>query len=611
MMRRVHHNIFSQTAAVERRKALGLPPVDEMQRFRLLVCCMFCSICTSLVYAFDLFTTDFANRFHLSVGDQSTISTVGLVFCYFTLPYGFLYDYAGPFPLIVVCFFTGGLGALLLALTFDGVIEGNVLNLSIFYALLNTCSGLIDVAYIVTLAETFPRNRGPVIALAKVMTSLGSSVLSSLSVNIFNENIAGFIYFIMALAIVVCAVASFMIVLPPYFINGWRRRGKTPEQIAALEALKPAYYRKFVPVRRLGVGYAVVGVLLVFFTVETPVVSYTEVSRGWSIALGVITIALVLCFFFMMLPLRWLGGVDDDDSDNSFDREFMEGTDMRQMGCKGCEDLGAMGSVMPASAPDNDLVALGDEGAWDADADIESLQDPRYGGSLSDNLKRPDIYLLFVTFVCQSALGVIVMYNASTISVAVAGHERSLQTSALYTAFLGVGSSLGRIGMGMFEAFVQQQAPDNRRYLVTLALPVSPFLAFVAGILLLTLPGEIILLPYIIVYFEEGVFAAMCALIFPCLYEGNHGVYYNIGFLTSVVSVIGFNRFLFGFTVDAKHDSLGFGPDEECTVPECVRLPIIVATCVAAVATVFSVIVHIRYSRFVRRIREGRATGSG
>ncbi|KAH9599136.1 Major facilitator superfamily, partial [Trypanosoma melophagium] len=284
----------SQTREVERRKAAGLPPVDEMKRFRILVCCMFCSICTSIVYAFDLFTTEFSDRFHLSAGDQSTISTVGLVFCYFTLPYGFLYDYAGPFPLFMICILTGGLGSLLLGLTFDGLIPGNVVNISVFYALVNTCSGLIDVAYIVTLAEAFPRNRGPVIALAKVMTTLGSSVLASLSVNIFN-NISSFIYFLMALSIVVSSVAAFVVVLPPYFINGWRRRGKTPEQLAVLTALKPAYYQKFVPVRRLALGYVIVAALLVFFTVVTPVVSYTEMSRGSSIAIGIITIVLVSC----------------------------------------------------------------------------------------------------------------------------------------------------------------------------------------------------------------------------------------------------------------------------------------------------------------------------
>ncbi|RNF00205.1 uncharacterized protein Tco025E_08864 [Trypanosoma conorhini] len=78
-----------------------------------------------------------------------------------------------------------------------------------------------------------------------------------------------------------------------------------------MRALDPAYRRKFVPVRRLGVGYVVVvALLLVFFTVQAPAVSYTKVSSGASVALGVITPALVLCLFLMLLPVRWLGGMD-------------------------------------------------------------------------------------------------------------------------------------------------------------------------------------------------------------------------------------------------------------------------------------------------------------
>ncbi|ESL05311.1 hypothetical protein TRSC58_07046 [Trypanosoma rangeli SC58] len=579
----------SQTRTVERRRAAGLPVVDEMQRFRLLVCCMFCSICTSLIYVFDLFTTQFVARFNLSVGDQSTISTVGLVFCYFTLPYGVLYDYAGPFPLIIICLITGGLGSLLLGLAFDGYVPGTVTNFSVFYALMNTCAGLIDVAYIVTLAEVFPRNLGPVVALAKILTGLGSSVLASISVNLFGDNISGFIYTIMAFSVVVCGVAAFVVVLPPYFINGWRRRGKSAEQLAAMVALEPAYRHKFVPVRRLGVGYVVVVLLLVFFTVQSPVVSYTKVSRGVSVALGIITIALVLCFFLMLLPIRWLGGMDDNTGEEPVRANDAEDEEEEEDDCGKGVDPATTNPTLP-NAPEKERAALPDGATSEPGGDLEAPQDFRYGGTVWDNLKQPDIWLIFIVFVFQSTMGVIVIYNASTISVALTGHKRSQQTSALYTAFLGVSSTIGRTAMGMFEAFVQHQPPNNRRYLVTLALPLSPLLAAIAGVLLLTMPGESILFPYIIVYFEEGVFAAVGAVIFPSMFANDHAVYYNVGCMTTVFSVVGFNRFLFGYVVDAKHASLGFGPKEECSVPECVRIPIIVAACVGVVGALLSLI---------------------
>ncbi|RNE96893.1 hypothetical protein TraAM80_09589 [Trypanosoma rangeli] len=398
----------------------------------------------------------------------------------------------------------------------------------------------------------------------------------------------------MAYSVVVCGVAAFVVVLPPYFVNGWRRRRKSAEQLAAMAALEPAYRRKFVPVHRLGVGYVVVVLLLVFFTVQSPMVSYTKVSRGSWVALGVITIALVLCFFLMLLPLPWLGAMEGSADEEPVRANEAEDED----GCgKGVDP--ATNTIVP-NMPEKERAALPDGVTNASDGDVDVPRDFRYGGTVWDNLKRLDIWLIFM---CQSVMGVIVVYNASAISVALTGPKRSQQTSALYTAFLGVSSSVGRMSMGMFKAFVQRQLPNNRRYMVTLALPLSPLLAAIAGVLLLTLPGEAILFPYIIVYFEEGVLAAVGAVMFPSLFANDHAVYYNVGFLTALFSVVGCNSFLFSYVVDANHASLGFGPKEECSVAECVHLPLIVATCVAAVGAPLSFVVHIHCSRFVRKVR--------
>lgn len=94
------------------------------------------------------------------------------------------------------------------------------------------------------------------------------------------------------------------------------------------------------------------------------------------------------------------------------------------------------------------------------------------------------------------------MFNASTVYVAMTGQGRSPGLSALYTALLGVGSATGRLFMGLFEAFIQSQPANNRRYVITIILPVFPAIAAVAGILILVLPGKMLLLPYILVYLE-------------------------------------------------------------------------------------------------------------
>ncbi|KPA81236.1 hypothetical protein ABB37_03655 [Leptomonas pyrrhocoris] len=602
---------FSQTKYVAARSARGLHVIDEVKRFRALSCVLFCSICVSLVFAFDLFSDEFQKRYSLSDGDLSTISTVGVVFCYFVIPYGVLYDYIGPLPLLIIAGVTGFVGCLGLGLIFDGKIAGNTATISVFYAFMNTCSGLFDAASIVTLVELFPRNRGPVIGLAKVMTGLGSSVLSSISRGFFSNNISGFIYFIMALTVAVAVAASFLIALPPYFVNWWRGRGKTEEAIAALTSLKTVYAEKFVPIRRIAYGYVIVACLVVFFTITAPVLAYTKVSNAGKIVIGVITVVLCLAFWAMAMPIRWLGGVNEPaESGDSFDdTELINGAAVREIDNGGKPQLEVPGEVLndsrePLDQPSpSDSRPVADASELEAAVIEEGPQDPRYGGTIWQTLSRPDIWLLLVAFVCQGALGTIVTYNGSTIYVARTGRSRSAELGSLYTAFIGVGSAVGRIAMGLFEAYVQHQDPERRKVLVTIALPVAPIVATIAGVLILVLPGDALLFPYILVYFEEGVFNGVRALIFPCIFAAHHGILYNMSFCTNVIGVICFNRFLFGLTVDSQREKMGHTVAQGCTTRACVQTPIIVVTCTAALAAVLASIVHIRYSRFVDKCR--------
>lgn len=78
-----------------------------------------------------------------------------------------------------------------------------------------------------------------------------------------------------------------------------------------MQSLAHEYEHKNVPFRRLIVGYTVVGILIVFFTIETPVVAYVQTTKGAQIAIGIIAIVLTLCIFLMLLPSKYLGGLDD------------------------------------------------------------------------------------------------------------------------------------------------------------------------------------------------------------------------------------------------------------------------------------------------------------
>ncbi|KAG5479504.1 hypothetical protein LSCM1_04770 [Leishmania martiniquensis] len=606
--------IFSQTRDAIQRKERGLHPVSELSRFHLLVCCFFCSVCVSLTYAFDLFTTQFRSQFKLTSSDLTVISTVGLVFCYFTIPYTFVFESCGPFSLFWLCAISAAIGGIGLTGVFRGQIPGNTATITIFYAFLNAASGLLDTCYVSTLVEVFPRNRGPVVCLAKVMTGLGSSVWASMSDTFFVGSISGFIYFLTAIVIVVCIWASFVIVLPPYIVNWWRRQDKTQVEVTALQSMAPYYERKFVPIPRLVIGYVVVLLLLVFFTVEAPVMAYvSSISRSGRMAVGAITVVLTLSIFSMLLPFRALGGVIDPDPE----LEKLEGSDAvthaKEAGAEAdLVQLDGFGQELQAGKeggaeimePIN--VTKGTETSSQSEDTVAkySHQDPRYTGTIKDYLLSIDMWLIMLLFIFYGCMGVIVMYNSSTISIALSGRERSPQLSALYTAFLGVGSSVGRIAFGLFEAYVQHQDPENRKVLVTMALPFSPALAFLAGLALLFLPGSAVLLPFILVYLEEGVFAGINALIFPCLFESNHNFLYNLSFFVQMCSIISFNLGMFGRNIDMQQRRLNIPMDRECNVKICVQTPIIVATVLAFCGILVALAIHFRYAAFVRRTRD-------
>ncbi|KAG5502519.1 hypothetical protein JIQ42_05400 [Leishmania sp. Namibia] len=598
------------------RKKRGLHPVSELRRFHLLVCCFFCSVCVSLTYAFDLFTTQFRRQFNLTSSDLTIISTVGLVFCYFTIPYTFIFESCGPFSLFWLCGISAAIGGFGLTGIFRGQIPGNTATIAVFYAFLNSASGLLDTSYVSTLVEVFPRNRGPVVCLAKVMTGLGSSVLAAMSGTFFVGSISGFIYFLTALVMVVCIWASFVIVLPPYIVNWWRRQDKTQVEVSALRSMSTYYERKFVPVPRLAIGYTVVLLLLVFFTIEAPVMAYvSNISMGGRMAVGAITVVLTLCIFLMLLPFRALGGMNDSDPELEKLEDSYAATHAKEVGVKGdlvqLDDFGQEREAgkedgVEIMEPIHSTKGIDTSSQSEDAAGKHSRQDPRYTGTIKDYLLSIDTWLIMLLFVFYGCMGTIVMFNSSTISIALSGHERSTQLSALYTAFLGVGSSVGRIAFGLFEAYVQHQDPENRKILVTMALPFSPTLAFLAGLSLLLLPGSTVLLPFILVYLEEGVFAGINALIFPCLYESNHNFLYNLSFFVQMCSIISFNLGMFGRNIDMQQRRLGIPMDLECNVKVCVQMPLIVATVLAFCGIFVALAIHIRYAAFVRRSQQRR-----
>uniref|UniRef100_A0A0A9WGX5 Monocarboxylate transporter 2 n=1 Tax=Lygus hesperus TaxID=30085 RepID=A0A0A9WGX5_LYGHE len=190
----------------------------------MLVCGMFCSIVIGSLYAFSLITHTLSDVYKFSQNDITTISTVGIVVGYLTFPFGILYDYYGPKPILLIGVICICFGTLLFAFTFDNTIGHSVGGLAIINAIFNLGTALFDMGTVITVLSWFPLDRGFVVGCLKTMTGLGSSFLSTLYGAYFNNNNTTYMYFLLAISASIGVVAMFISYLPPYHMTGHREK---------------------------------------------------------------------------------------------------------------------------------------------------------------------------------------------------------------------------------------------------------------------------------------------------------------------------------------------------------------------------------------------------
>ncbi|ORC84510.1 uncharacterized protein TM35_000441660, partial [Trypanosoma theileri] len=235
-----------------------LPPLSEVKRFTIVGVAIFGCICASFAHFFNLFSGELQKEYSLSQRDLSTISTVGTVFCFFTLPYGFLYDYFGPVPIFCISATMFPLGALLLALSFNGFIYGTVARLSVFNAILNIGTIMFDFGCQMTLLSIFPSSRGAIVAIGKTFNGLGSPIVGTIQLAFFDNHPDHFFYFLMVLVVVVSLSCMYFLRLPPYHLTGYQQSHLSEQEKTKRLATRAQYLRQKTPVPRFLVGISFV-----------------------------------------------------------------------------------------------------------------------------------------------------------------------------------------------------------------------------------------------------------------------------------------------------------------------------------------------------------------
>ncbi|KAK7194135.1 Protein Associated with Differentiation [Novymonas esmeraldas] len=584
--------------------------LSELHRFGVLLAGSIGMLCASFGYAFSMIMPRMQERYNLSQRDLSTVTTVGLVFGYFMLPFGTLYDYLGPLPIAIMGMIAYPLGGILTALCFEGVIDGNTVRLAVFNAIQSVGLSLTDLVCCMTVLSYFPSNRGPVIALLKTYLGLGSAIVGSLYIGFFNGEVSHYLFFLAALSFVVNSVLALLMRLPAYHLTGYQESHLSEEEKERRLATKAQYLRQRPPMWRFIYGFTVLIILIAYLPMTSALVAYKGLGRTHKLGFAIGTAALTALYAIMAVPLpacltrRFAccknENVSDDDADEAAAREGeSRSTDNEPCRIAAAEKLADI-AELDASHSSRDAKEATRAAATETEVDYLA---PQYQGSFFQNLRTLELWALWWTLFTVVGAEFVIIYNATFILAALQGEMPSQSLTALLTVLNGVGSAVGRLLMSFFEVWSQKRKAEDR-VPITFALFLPTGSIIVSIVLFLTLPAVALPLPYIVAALGNGFCAATQILVTRTIFAKDPAKHYHFCFSSTMIATIVFNRLLYGewYTVQAEKQG-----NKRCFGRKCVLMPLLVMLGLAASAFITDVVVHFRYRAYCRRVLAERA----
>ncbi|KAG5510430.1 hypothetical protein GH5_06629 [Leishmania sp. Ghana 2012 LV757] len=603
-------------------------PVGEYKRFALLVLGSFGCIVCSFSYAWNLISGTMQRRYNLSQRDLSTIVTVGLTFQFGVLPYAFLYDYLGPLPISIIATVYFPLGTLLLALCFMGKVEGSVLRLSVFNAMMACGCTMFDLASCVTVLSHFPTNRGPVTALLKTFTGLGSALVACLYAGFFDSDPQKHFFFLFSVGLCVGALFIAFMRLPPYHLTQYEERRLPAEVKERRLARKAQYLRQEAPLRRFLWGFAVLVFLIIFVTTQSALVSYLSLGDTPKRAFAIVTTIVTFSYLLVAAPLRFLNSSripvfhpvspkqpDNLDESNSLSEErcqarssppgstsapdFVHMAEMMQ-GVNADETESDQAVTVETSAPDEAMAAA--KGSEETELDYLA---PQYQGSFIHNLRMLEMWALWWTSFVTTGVTFVIIFNSAFLFAALqsAPVDGSLRT--MLTVLNGVGSAVGRLMMSFFEVWSQKRKAEDR-VPITVSVFFSTGCVIISIVLFLVLPAAALPLPYVIAAIGNGFYNGVMLLVISTIFAKDPAKHYHFCFSALVLSGVVFNRFLYGewYTVQAEKQG---GGDKLCYGRHCVLMPLLVMLGLSCSALITDIVLNVRYRSYCKRILAERA----
>ncbi|RNE95767.1 pyruvate transporter 0 [Trypanosoma rangeli] len=564
--------------------------VDDLFRMRMLMAGVYVGLSISSTYGFSLFTDHLKTKYGYSQSDITTISTVGNVVNFVNLHGGALFDSVGPTVALPFAGVLGGLGFLMFGLTFDGTVKtSSVALFSLYQGITHLGLPIMDVCSMMTLMLHFPLDRGYVVLIMKTFNGLGTAVLMAYFNGWFraadfhnseDNNYSGYAYFVAAQIFFCSCLGAYCTRLPMYFPCTWRKKRLSAEELAEREKTLDLYMSQHAPSRRLYIGFGLVVVMLIFSATQSITTAYVKTSHAGYVAISIVALLLMAAFSLMAVPFQFLG-------------RYNPVRPTRMAG---------IGEVATETAPEQTDGAVGANEMVESNASHNKQPAkvwPQYKGSFWSHLLSFHMWAMWFTCFGMWGTGPVMQMNVAQISRSTNYGVYDSRTLTLYIAIMSVGTAIGRISVGYFDTkLTAWNRAGKTRILTTIALPIAPLLFAVAYLFFGVVPGNALLLPFLLGSFGNGIAWGIGIIVSRMMYAKDIGKHYSFLRISAAVASIALNRFLFGGMYDAEGRRRGELPS--CNAPSCVRKQMFILMAINLLSTCVAVLVHWRFSRFTQ-----------
>ncbi|KAH9599704.1 Major facilitator superfamily [Trypanosoma melophagium] len=523
-----------------------------------------------------------------------------MVFCYFLLPYGAIYDYFGPLPVYVLACLFFFIGALLMALSFDDRIQGTTVRFCVYNAFLSLGSQLFDLATVVTLLSIFPSNRGAVVAILKTLFGLGSAIIGAFYLGFFRGNPSNFFYFLIALVFCVGFLVLAIVRLPLYHLTGYEQKHLSDEEKERRLVKRAVYLRQKAPLWRFFFGLIIIIVLIVFLPLQSLLLYFLKLGRPYYIAFAISTAVITLLLPLMAIPCHFLDRRYGDDEteqqeeqhngdknkvEEEIDQDKYTEVEANRLECGLTTEM------------ENDSSNQLSKTVTVVETDVDYIA-PQYQTTFMQSVCTLKLWAIFWTFFCGVGSEFVIIFNARFILAALSGEFVEDSMGTLLTVINGVGSAVGRLLMSYFEIWTQKRKAEDR-IPITISLFIPTVMVIVAMVLFLVLPSKVALLPFAIAAVGNGFCAAVSILVVRTIYAKDPAKHYNFAFNALWTSAVLLNRLLYGEWFAHEAEKQG---SQLCYGRRCVLMPLLVMIALNVTGLGTAAYVHICYYRFSRKV---------